>query len=251
METILTASIAILVILCLAALLNNAFNVTNLLGIHPIFGSQSSKIYSLKYGSSSLFLSASFLFGSMAIGSLIDANFMVNNVSSEFSNSSLNVTNTVFEKGFVLALVSNRMLCISFPFMLWMLGPLPVLLSSMALVWCLYQLDFVAKFTNHAKSNHSLFVQVTASSYQYILVYVDDILIIGSNSDQVSSLIASLSFPFALKDLGILSFFLGIQVCPTTKGVILSQQKYLQDLICKAELQGVRPQSTPINNGLH
>ncbi|XP_030496307.2 uncharacterized protein LOC115712197 [Cannabis sativa] len=158
METILTASIAILVILCLAALLNNAFNVTNLLGIHPIFGSQSSKIYSLKYGSSSLFLSASFLFGSMAIGSLIDANFMVNNVSSEFSNSSLNVTNTVFEKGFVLALVSNRMLCISFPFMLWMLGPLPVLLSSMALVWCLYQLDFVAKFTNQGNINnkHSL-----------------------------------------------------------------------------------------------
>ncbi|XP_062087106.1 uncharacterized protein LOC133793875 [Humulus lupulus] len=155
METILIATIAIMGVLSLAALLNNAFKVSNLFGIHPIFGSQSSKMYALKYGSSSLFLSASFLFGSMAIGFLIDANFMVNNVSSDFS-SSLNVTDALFEKGFTLALVSNRMLCISIPFMLWMLGPLPVLLSSMALVWCLYQLDFVGKFSNHTKNKHSL-----------------------------------------------------------------------------------------------
>uniref|UniRef100_A0A803PH91 Reverse transcriptase Ty1/copia-type domain-containing protein n=1 Tax=Cannabis sativa TaxID=3483 RepID=A0A803PH91_CANSA len=84
----------------------------------------------------------------------------------------------------------------------------------------------------------------------YILVYVDDILITGSNNDQVTSLIAALISTFGLKDLGLLSFFLGIQVFSTTEGIILSQQKYLQDLICKAELQGTKPQSTPMNSGL-
>ncbi|PON60531.1 hypothetical protein PanWU01x14_151430 [Parasponia andersonii] len=152
MGTIFTASIAILVVLSLAALLNNAFNVAHLFGINPIFGSQSTKIFALKYGSAALFLSISFLFGSMAIGFLIDANFMVNNVSAELSSSfssSVNTTETIFEKGFVLALVSNRMLCISFPLMLWMLGPLPVWLSTLALLWGLYQLDFVGRLNKH------------------------------------------------------------------------------------------------------
>ncbi|KAF3447916.1 hypothetical protein FNV43_RR08623 [Rhamnella rubrinervis] len=151
MGTTLTATVSILVILSLAALVNNAFNATRLLSSNAFFGSQTSKIFAVKFGSAALVLSISFLCGSMAIGFLIDANFLINAIG-EFS-SSQEYIQTIFEKGFLLALISNRMLCITFPLLLWMLGPVPVWLSSLALVWGLYQLDFVGKFTKCDKQS--------------------------------------------------------------------------------------------------
>ncbi|EXB54248.1 hypothetical protein L484_013974 [Morus notabilis] len=144
MATILTASISILVVISLATLINNAYTAAHLFS-SPLFGSQSTKIFALKYGSIAVFSSLSFVFGSMAIAFLIDANFLINSNSEEFSLYNNEHRQTIFEKGFVLALVSNRLLCISFPLLLWMLGPVPVWLSSLALVWGLYQLDFAAK----------------------------------------------------------------------------------------------------------
>uniref|UniRef100_A0A803PAV2 Reverse transcriptase Ty1/copia-type domain-containing protein n=1 Tax=Cannabis sativa TaxID=3483 RepID=A0A803PAV2_CANSA len=60
----------------------------------------------------------------------------------------------------------------------------------------------------------------------------------------------ALSNKFSLKDLGDLHYFSGIQVLQTIDGLLLSQQKYLQDLLCKAEMQGVKTQNSPVNAGL-
>lgn len=56
----------------------------------------------------------------------------------------------------------------------------------------------------------------------YLLVYVDDILITGSDSKEIAALVSSLHNTFALKDLGELNYFLGIQVTKTTAGLHLS-----------------------------
>lgn len=61
-----------------------------------------------------------------------------------------------------------------------------------------------------AKSDQSLFIKITPQDSTYILVYVDDILITGSNK-VITSLIQSLDKAFALKDLGTINYFLGIQ----------------------------------------
>uniref|UniRef100_A0A803NI33 Reverse transcriptase Ty1/copia-type domain-containing protein n=1 Tax=Cannabis sativa TaxID=3483 RepID=A0A803NI33_CANSA len=100
------------------------------------------------------------------------------------------------------------------------------------------------------KIDHSLFINLSSQSCIYILIYVDDILITGSDNTQVSHLISALSNKFSLKDLGTVNFFLGIPVIPNVDGILLSQQKYIQDLLCKAEMQGVKTQSTPMNSGL-
>jgi hypothetical protein len=158
MATILTASIAILVNVALAALSNNAYGAAHLLN-NPIFGSQSGRILALKFGSASLLLLLSFLCSSMSVGFLIDANFLIN-ASGDFS-SSPGHTHAVFERGFTLALIGNRVLCITFPLLLWMLGPVLVALSSVGLVWALYELDFSGKLINGDKqisrSGHNLY----------------------------------------------------------------------------------------------
>jgi hypothetical protein len=46
----------------------------------------------------------------------------------------------------------------------------------------------------------------------YLLVYVDDIIIANSSSSAVSGLLHALQHDFALKDMGSLHYFLGIDV---------------------------------------
>ena len=88
-------------------------------------------------------------------------------------------------------------------------------------------------FTN-TKSNPSLFTRFTTTSTIYILVYVDDILIIGNNPSEISDLITQLHHIFSLKDLGLMHYFLGIEANYTHNGqILLTQTKYVQDLLSK------------------
>ena len=59
-------------------------------------------------------------------------------------------------------------------------------------------------------ANSSLFVFDSHQTIIYLLVYVDDIIITGNSSSQVSHLVIAFSKAFELKDLGALSYFLGI-----------------------------------------
>lgn len=146
MATILTAQIAILITLAMGALMNNAYKGSHIFN-SAIFGSQSGRIFALKYGSASIFLLVSFFCSSVALGFLTDANFMVNACGDDHQFSYRAHTQSIFERGFTLALIGNRSLCMSFPMLLWMFGPLPVALASVALVWGLYELDFAGKST--------------------------------------------------------------------------------------------------------
>lgn len=58
----------------------------------------------------------------------------------------------------------------------------------------------------------SLFISHAQGRIMLILVYVDDIIITGNNHEYMASCISLLAFEFALKDLGDLHFFLGIEV---------------------------------------
>ncbi|KAH9609840.1 hypothetical protein KSS87_014034 [Heliosperma pusillum] len=142
MEAILTATITILVILSLAALANNAYKASDLMGVTPFFGSQSGRIIALKYGAASISLIISFMCSSLAIGYLVDANFLINS-SGEFLGREH--TRTVLERGFFMGVVGGRVLCVSLTLLLWLFGPMPVVISSLALLWVLYGLDYVGK----------------------------------------------------------------------------------------------------------
>jgi len=65
------------------------------------------------------------------------------------------------------------------------------------------------------------------------LVYVDDTLLIGSSPAGLDALIRSLTIGFPIKDLGSLSFFLGIEVTRSAAGLHLSQHRYALDLFQK------------------
>jgi hypothetical protein len=78
-----------------------------------------------------------------------------------------------------------------------------------------------------------------------MLIYVDDIFLTRTNSTAISSLISHLQIEFPLKDLGSLSFFLGIQATHTSSGLHLCQAKYILDLLHRANMLGAKPSKSP------
>ena len=63
----------------------------------------------------------------------------------------------------------------------------------------------------------SLFIFISGTIQIYMLVYVDDIILTSTHTLVMNFLIYRMQQEFPLKDLGPLSFFLGIQVtCSST-----------------------------------
>ena len=81
-----------------------------------------------------------------------------------------------------------------------------------------------------------------------MLVYVDDIIITGNSPTQISRFIQSLSTRFSLKDLGDLTFFLGIEVSRTSAGLHLTQSRYIADLLHKANMTNAKAVATPMES---
>lgn len=69
-----------------------------------------------------------------------------------------------------------------------------------------------------------------------MLVYIDEIIVMGNDSSLLHSLISSLRGKFLLRDLGTLSFFLGIHVSIFCDGLHLCQVKYITDLLKRVEI---------------
>lgn len=80
----------------------------------------------------------------------------------------------------------------------------------------------------------------------YVLIYADDFVIADSSSSMVQDLIATLAQRFSRKDLGDLSYFLGMQVLCTPSGLHLSQRKYNVDLLHRFDISDSKPMPTPM-----
>lgn len=92
----------------------------------------------------------------------------------------------------------------------------------------------------------SLFHQQTSAGIVVLLVYVDDIVITGSDMEAISKLQTLLHSTFHMKDLGHLTYFLGLEVHHRPQGIFLNQRKYIQDLVQLAGLTEATTVDTPM-----
>jgi hypothetical protein len=89
---------------------------------------------------------------------------------------------------------------------------------------------------NFSSNSHdsALFTRKTDHGTVVLLLYVDDMIITGDDSDGIEELKQFLSQHFEMKDLGPLSYFLGLEVLSSSDGLFLSQAKYASDLVSRA-----------------
>ncbi|KAG8499323.1 hypothetical protein CXB51_005887 [Gossypium anomalum] len=98
-----------------------------------------------------------------------------------------------------------------------------------------------------SKSDASLFVRLSSDHTIYVLVYVDDIVITGSSVDEINCFVQMLHNQFALKDMGELHYFLGIEVSQSSSGSIhLCQRKYIRELLALSSMTNARSVYTPM-----
>nr|GEX75405.1 hypothetical protein [Tanacetum cinerariifolium] len=69
-----------------------------------------------------------------------------------------------------------------------------------------------------------------------LLLYVDDMIITGDDCVRIESLKLELAHRFAMKDFVLLRYVLGIEVASSPKGYLLSQSKYIGDLLDRARI---------------
>ncbi|RVW96936.1 Retrovirus-related Pol polyprotein from transposon RE2 [Vitis vinifera] len=99
------------------------------------------------------------------------------------------------------------------------------------------------------QADHTLFVKKShAGKMAILIVYVDDIILSGNDMEELQNLKKYLSEEFEVKDLGNLKYFLGLEVARSRKGIIVSQRKYILDLLKETGMLGCKPIDTPMDS---
>ncbi|CAI0459029.1 unnamed protein product, partial [Linum tenue] len=100
------------------------------------------------------------------------------------------------------------------------------------------------------KNDPSLFTRRSDAGIVALLLYVDDMVINGTDHVGIQRLKEGLHASFHLKDLGELSYFLGLEVSRDSRGLLLSQHKYITDLLDDHHFVDCKPVSTPMELNL-
>ena len=113
---------------------------------------------------------------------------------------------------------------------------------------------FIRKGFQRSPSESSLYVK--SEGMQNILIvylYVDDLIYTGTNQQMVEEFKSAMMKEYEMTDLGLMKYFLGIQVQQSKGEIFISQEKYLEDMLKKFHMKDCKPVSTPmaLNEKLH
>ena len=94
-------------------------------------------------------------------------------------------------------------------------------------------------------------MKVSGSSYIFLVLYVEDILLASNDSNLLIETKSFLFGHFDIKDLGEASYIVGIQILrDKTNGVLsLSQRMYIDSILKRFNMQSCFLRKTPIMKG--
>ena len=96
----------------------------------------------------------------------------------------------------------------------------------------------------------SLFRKQTKDCLLLVAVYVDDLLVTGTNLDVIQEFKREMAMKFEMSDLGKLTYYLGIEVIQTTEGIFLNQERYATRILEEAGMWGCNAVHVPMDQGL-
>ena len=79
-------------------------------------------------------------------------------------------------------------------------------------------------------------------------VYVDDIILTGTDFQKIQDLKSFLYLQFKIKDLGRLHYFLGLEIIYQDACLFISQRKFIMDLLKEFDCLGYSPMSSPLDS---
>jgi hypothetical protein len=97
-----------------------------------------------------------------------------------------------------------------------------------------------------SNANFSLYVKKTDHGFVVIVIYVDDLIMIGDSDTYIFDLKKLLKQKFEMKDLGKLRYFFGIEVIQSPKGIWLLQREYALNKLSEYGMMGCKPILIPL-----
>ena len=101
-----------------------------------------------------------------------------------------------------------------------------------------------------SKVDYSLVTRQKGQSFLILLVYVDDVLVVGNNKDEVDEIKLLLNQKFKLKDLEDLRYFLGLEVARSNQMIDLCQRKYALEVLSDAGFLVCKLAKTPMEQNI-
>lgn len=104
-----------------------------------------------------------------------------------------------------------------------------------------------------SKNDPCLYVKRSGNDYINLLLYIDDLLYFGSNERQVNDFKNKICGRFKMKDMGLASNYLGINIKQDySSGItVINQKKYLLKLLDLYQMSNCKTVSTPIEQNFN
>lgn len=97
---------------------------------------------------------------------------------------------------------------------------------------------------------HTLYVKSGHNDILIVCLYVDDLIFAGNNEELIAEFKDTMVKEFEMTDLGLMSYFLGIEVSQTDSGIFISQKKYAVDILKRFRMDSCKSVSTPMQEKL-
>ncbi|QCD95031.1 hypothetical protein DEO72_LG5g3123 [Vigna unguiculata] len=143
MASTLMATSAILICAGLGAVISSTYSAKEAID-NTIFGAHGELMVGLKYAILLATFLFSFLCHTCCIGFLNQINILICSPQDHKSLVTSHYLTHLFDKAIVLNTLGNRLFYSALSFLLWIFGPVPTFLSSMAMLLLLYNLDFLS-----------------------------------------------------------------------------------------------------------
>ncbi|KAK8935837.1 hypothetical protein KSP39_PZI013998 [Platanthera zijinensis] len=93
----------------------------------------------------------------------------------------------------------------------------------------------------------TLYIKEEEEGKMIVSLYVDDLILTGSNKTQIEKFKEKLKMRYEMTDLGSLKFFLGLQIKQFDGGIFISQEHYTRMLLKKFNMENCNPAVTPMS----
>ena len=102
------------------------------------------------------------------------------------------------------------------------------------------------------KTDMCLYSRKTRYEMLYVILWIDDIIVLGSNMNIINNFKSQLKNKFKVKDHGPLRYFLGIEISMTENSISLGQAQYCAEVVSRFHCEKANPGKTPmVTNVFH
>ncbi|KAE8667942.1 hypothetical protein F3Y22_tig00112352pilonHSYRG00005 [Hibiscus syriacus] len=103
---------------------------------------------------------------------------------------------------------------------------------------------------NKCPYEHALYIKIKDGDILIVCLYVDDLIFTGSNPSMFNEFKDVMMKEFEMTDMGLMAYYLGIEVKQQNDGIFISQESYAKEILKKFKMENCKPISTPAEYGI-